>query len=184
MGVVSLVLMSFWLRSIIAIAVGAGVLIPTAASGAPSLSSVQAKVRQLEEEATSAAEGAQEAKVKLAGLNKTLDGIKAKAQLQGQTVSNLQKSLGTIAVEQYKTGGFGQSFELLFSSDPSLYLSSAGALDAITRRKSAQLRKFETAQQRLIATTLTVNYKVDLVAAAQTKLCAQSDLAQKKLAEA
>ena len=90
MGVVSLVLMSFWLRSIIAIAVGAGVLIPTAASGAPSLSSVQAKVRQLEEEATSAAEGAQEAKVKLAGLNKTLDGIKAKAQLQGQTVSNLQ----------------------------------------------------------------------------------------------
>ncbi len=74
MRVVSLVLMSFWLRSIIAIAVGAGVLIPTAASGAPSLSSVQAKVRQLEEEATSAAEGAQEAKVKLAGLNKTLDG--------------------------------------------------------------------------------------------------------------
>lgn len=184
MGVVSLVLMSLWLRSIIAIAVGAGVLIPTAASGAPSLSSVQAKVRQLEEEATSAAEGAQEAKVKLAGLNKTLDGIKAKAQLQGQTVSNLQKSLGTIAVEQYKTGGFGQSFELLFSSDPSLYLSSAGALDAITRRKSAQLRKFETAQQRLNATTLTVNDKVALVAAAQKKLTAQSALAQKKLAEA
>ena len=86
-GVVSLAFMSFWLRSIIAIAVGAGVLLPIAASGAPSLSSVQAKVRQLEEEATSAAEGAQEAKVKLAGLNKTLDGIKAKAQLQGQTVS-------------------------------------------------------------------------------------------------
>jgi cell wall-associated NlpC family hydrolase len=176
--------MSFWLRSIIAFAVGAGVLLPIAASGAPSLSSVQAKVRQLEEEATSAAEGAQEAKVKLAALNKTLDGIKAKAQLQGQTVSNLQRSIGTIAVEQYKTGGFGQSFELLFSSDPSLYLSSAGALDAITRRKSAQLRKFETAQQRLNATTLTVNDKVVLVAAAQKKLTAQSALAQKKLAEA
>jgi hypothetical protein len=170
--------MSFWLRSIIAFAVGAGVLLPIAASGAPSLSSVQAKVRQLEEEATSAAEGAQEAKVKLAALNKTLDGIKAKAQLQGQTVSNLQRSIGTIAVEQYKTGGFGQSFELLFSSDPSLYLSSAGALDAITRRKSAQLRKFETAQQRLNATTLTVNDKVALVAAAQKKLTAQSALAQ------
>lgn len=181
---VSLAFMSFWLRSIIAIAVGAGVLLPIAASGAPSLSSVQAKVRQLEEEATSAAEGAQEAKVKLAGLNKTLDGIKAKAQLQGQTVSNLQRSIGMIAVEQYKSGGFGQSFELLFSSDPSLYLSSAGALDAITRRKSAQLRKFETAQQRLNATTLTVNDKVALVAAAQKKLTAQSALAQKKLAEA
>lgn len=176
--------MYFWVRALTAVAVAAGVLLPTSASGVQTLAQVQAKVRQLEEEATAAAEGAQEAKVKLATLTKTLNGIKAKAELQGQTVSNLQKSLGTIAVEQYKTGGFGQSFELLFSSDPSLYLSSAGALEAITRRKSAQLRKFETAQQRLNATTLTVNDKVALVAAAQKKLTAQSALAQKKLAEA
>jgi cell wall-associated NlpC family hydrolase len=148
------------------------------------LAQVQAKVRQLEEEATTAAEGAQEAKVKLASLTKTLNGIKAKAEIQGQTVSTLQRSLGTIAIEQYKSGGFGQSFELLFSSDPTLYLSSAGALDAITRRKSAQLRKFEAAQQRLNATTLTVNDKMALVAAAQKKLAAQSAIAQKKLAEA
>jgi cell wall-associated NlpC family hydrolase len=183
-GAVSLALMSFWLRTFTALAVLAGVLAPISASGAQTLAQVQAKVRQLEEDATAAAEGAQEAKVKLAGLNRTLSGIKAKAEIQGQTVSALQKSLGNIAVEQYKTGGFGQSFELLFSSDPSLFLSSAGALDAITRRKSAQLRKFETAQQRLNATTLTVNDKVAMVAAAQKKLAAQSALALKKLAEA
>jgi cell wall-associated NlpC family hydrolase len=176
--------MSIWLRILTALAVMAGVLAPVSASGAQTLAQVQAKIRQLEEDATAAAEGAQEAKVKLAALTKTLNGIKAKAEIQGQTVSALQKSLGTIAIEQYKTGGFGQSFELLFSSDPALYLSSAGALDAITRRKSAQLRKFETAQQRLNATTLTVNDKLALVAAAQKKLTAQSALAQKKLAEA
>ena len=162
----------------------AGVIAPVAANAAPSLAQVQAKVRQLEEEATTAAEGAQEAKVKLASLTKTLNGIKAKAEIQGQTVSTLQRSLGTIAIEQYKSGGFGQSFELLFSSDPTLYLSSAGSLDAITRRKSAQLRKFEAAQQRLNATTLTVNDKIALVAAAQKKLAAQSAIAQSKLAEA
>ena len=176
--------MSTWLRILTALAVMAGVLAPVSATGAQTLAQVQAKIRQLEEDATAAAEGAQEAKVKLAALTKTLNGIKAKAEIQGQTVAALQKSLGAIAIEQYKTGGFGQSFELLFSSDPSLYLSSAGALDAITRRKSAQLRKFETAQQRLNATTLTVNDKVALVAAAQKKLTAQSALAQKKLAEA
>lgn len=176
--------MSVWLRILTALAVMAGVLAPVSASGAQTLAQVQAKIRQLEEDATAAAEGAQEAKVKLAALTKTLNGIKAKAEIQGQTVTALQKSLGTIAIEQYKTGGFGQSFELLFSSDPALYLSSAGALDAITRRKSAQLRKFETAQQRLNATTLTVNDKLALVAAAQKKLTAQSALAQKKLAEA
>ena len=184
LGAVSLDPMSFWLRIVTALVVMAGVLAPVSASGAQTLAQVQAKIRQLEEDATAAAEGAQEAKVKLAALTKTLNGIKAKAEIQGQTVATLQKSLGTIAIEQYKSGGFGQSFELLFSSDPALYLSSAGALDAITRRKAAQLRKFETAQQRLNATTLTVNDKLALVAAAQKKLTAQSALAQKKLAEA
>jgi cell wall-associated NlpC family hydrolase len=162
----------------------AGVLAPVSASAAPSLAEVQAKVRQLEEEATTAAEGAQEAKVKLAVLTKTLNGVKAKADIQGQEVAALRRSLGAIAVEQYKSGGFGQSFELLFSSDPTLYLSSAGSLDAITRRKSTQLRKFEAAQQRLNATTLLVNDKIALVAAAQKKLAAQSALAKRKLAEA
>jgi cell wall-associated NlpC family hydrolase len=176
--------MSFSLRIGVALAMVAGVVAPVSANAAPSLAQVQAKVRQLEEDATSAAEGAQEAKVKLAGLTKTLNGIKAKAQIQGQTVSTLQRSLGTIAIEQYKSGGFGQSFELLFSSDPTLYLSSAGSLEAITRRKSAQLRKFEAAQQRLNATTLTVNDKIALVAAAQKKLAAQSAIALSKLAEA
>jgi cell wall-associated NlpC family hydrolase len=176
--------MSFSLRIGVALALVAGVIAPVSANAAPSLAQVQAKVRQLEEEATAAAEGAQEAKVKLAGLTKTLNGIKAKAEVQGQTVSTLQRSLGTIAIEQYKSGGFGQSFELLFSSDPTLYLSSAGSLEAITRRKSAQLRKFEAAQQRLNATTLTVNDKITLVAAAQKKLAAQSAIALSKLAEA
>ena len=172
------------MRWIVALSLLATLVAPTQADAAQTLAQVQAKVRQLEEEATTAAEGAQEAKVKLASLTKTLNGIKAKAQIQGQTVSTLQRSLGSIAVEQYKSGGFGQSFELLFSSDPTLYLSSAGALDAITRRKSAQLRKFEAAQQRLNATTLTVNDKVALVAATQKRLAAQSAIAQRKLAEA
>jgi hypothetical protein len=177
-------LRQYSLRLVVALAMVAGVMAPVSANAAPSLAQVQAKVRQLEEEATTAAEGAQEAKVKLAGLTKTLNGIKAKAEIQGQTVSTLQRSLGTIAIEQYKSGGFGQSFELLFSSDPTLYLSSAGSLEAITRRKSVQLRKFEAAQQRLNATTLTVNDKIALVAAAQKKLAAQSAIAQSKLAEA
>ena len=155
-----------------------------AAQAAPSLAEVQAKVRILEEDATAAAEGAQEAKVKLESLTKTLTGIKQKAAVQGQNVSALSKSLGTIAIDQYKNGGLSQSLELLFSSDPTLYLSAAGSLDALTRRKSIQLNKFEAAEQRLNATTLTVADKVALIAAAQRKYQAQARLAQSKLAEA
>lgn len=166
------------------LAVATPVLAATPAHAAPSLEQVQAKVRALEEDATTAAEGAQEAKVKLAILTKTLNGIKAKAEVQGQSLSVLQKSLGTIAVEQYKSGTLSQGLELLFSSDPTLYLSSAGALDAITRGKSAQLRKYQAAQQRLSATKLTVNDKLALVTAAQKKFAAQSALALSKLKEA
>jgi cell wall-associated NlpC family hydrolase len=154
------------------------------AQAAPTLAEVQAKVRILEEDATAAAEGAQEAKVKLESLTKTLTGIKQKAAVQGQNVSALSKSLGTIAIDQYKNGGLSQSLELLFSSDPTLYLSAAGSLDALTRRKSIQLNKFEAAEQRLNATTLTVADKVALIAAAQKKYQAQARLAQSKLAEA
>ena len=163
---------------------GASLLVPAPAQAAQTLQEVQAKVLQLEEEATTAAEGAQEAKVKLAGLTRTLNGIKAKAEVQGQALSVMQKSLSAIAIEQYKSGGFGDSFQLLFSSDPALYLSSAGALDAITRGKSTKIKKFAAAQQRLNATTLTVNDKVAMVAAAQKKFAAQSAKAQSKLAEA
>ncbi len=154
------------------------------ADAATSLAQIQAKVSALQDEATSAAEGVQEAKVRLATLTRTLNGIKAKAAVQGQTLSKLQKSLQSIAIEQYKAGGLGQSLELLFSSDPALYLSSAGALDALSRRKSAQLRKYEAAQQRLDATTMTVNDKLALVAATEKKLKAQSAIAKAKLAQA
>jgi cell wall-associated NlpC family hydrolase len=166
------------------IAISAPLFIAPSAEAAQSLAEVQARIRQLEEEATTAAEGAQEAKVKLATLNRTLSGIQAKKEVQSQSVSALSKSLSAIAIEQYKTGGISQSLELLFSADPSLYLSAAGSLEAITRKKSVELRKFQAAKQRLTATSLTVNDKLALVQAAQKRLAAQSARATAKLAEA
>lgn len=175
------------LRPVIAIlflALVGALIVPSPAVAEQTLLQVQAKVRQLEEDATSAAEGAQEAKVKLAVLNRTLTGIKVELAAQEKIASSIKKSLGNIAIEQYKSGVLGQGIELLFSSDPTLYLSSAAALDSITRRKSSQLRKFLAATQRLNATTLTVNDKLALVAAAQKKFAAQSALALQKLADA
>jgi cell wall-associated NlpC family hydrolase len=160
-------------------------LLPAApVEAAPTLAQVQAQVIRLEEEATSAAEGAQEAKVKLASLTRNLAGIQAKAALQAKTVDEISKTLGSIAVNQYKSGTLSQSLELLFSSDPSLYLSSAGSLEAITRRKSTQLRKFQTAEQQLNATSLTVADKLAQVKALEKKLAERSAFAQRKLAQA
>lgn len=154
------------------------------AVAAPNLNAIRAQVRSLQEQAASAGEAAQQAQVELDSLNRTLDSVKAQANVQGATVASLRKSLGALAAEQYKNGGLSQSLELLFSANPSLYLSSAGSLDSITRRKAIQLRQFSVAKQRLDATSLTVNDKLALVRKAQARFQAQKAAAQARLADA
>lgn len=156
----------------------------TPVAAAQTLAQVQAQVIRLEEEATTAAEGAQEAKVKLTALTRSLAGIQAQVALQAKTVDEISKALGTIAVNQYKSGTLSQSLELLFSTDPTLYLSSAGSIEAITRRKSTELRKFQTAELQLNATSLTVADRLAQVKALEKKLAERSAFAQRKLAQA
>ena len=113
-------------RAIFAVAIAIPLLSPMPANAAPSLLEVQAKVRDLQEQATTAAEGAQEAKVELAKLQKTLASVQQRASQQGQSVDALHKAIGSIAAQQYKSGPLSNSLELLFSTDPYLYLSTAG----------------------------------------------------------
>jgi len=172
------------LRSLFSIFIAATVLTPISANAAPNLIEVQGRVRDLQEQATTAAEGAQEAKVTLAKLNKTLVTVQQEASQQGASVTAMNKLIGAIAADQYKSGPLSKSLEILFSSDPSLYLSTAGSLEAVTRKKSADLKKFSVATQRLNATSLTVADKLSLVKAAEAKFKKQLDIANSKLDQA
>jgi cell wall-associated NlpC family hydrolase len=172
------------LASVSVSALALTLLNPFTAQAAPTLAEISAQVRALEEEATTAAEGAQEAKVKLAALQRSLTGIQSQAEIQGRQVSAISRSLGVIAVNQYKSGSLGQGMELLFSTDPSLYLSSAGSLEAITRQKSISLRKYQSATQKLTATSLTIADRLAQVKALEAKLARQSAIAKGKLAKA
>lgn len=154
------------------------------AQAAPSLAQIQAQVNDLQDQATTAAEGAQEAKVKLATLQRSLNGIQAQAAIQGKNVDSISRTLGVIAVNQYKSGSLSQSLELLFSSNPGLYLSSAGSLESITRQKSIQLKKYQSATQKLNATSLTVADRLAQVKALEKKLAQQSAVASEKLKRA
>jgi cell wall-associated NlpC family hydrolase len=172
------------LRAIFAAVIFSSSLIPASANAAPNLIEVQGRVRDLQEQAASAAEGAQDAKVQLAKLKRTLDSVQQQATQQGASVDQMHKIIGAIAAEQYKSGPLSQSLELLFSSDPALYLSAAGSLEAVTRKKSEELKKFSVATQRLNATTFTVTDKLALVRAAEAKFTKQLEIANGKLKEA
>lgn len=173
---------------VIAFSLMASLVTALPSQGAPRPSArlleVQARVIDLQNQAASAAEGAQEAKVRLASLNQTLAGVQEKAAKQRTELEEIRKSLGSIALEQYKSSGLGQSLQLLFSSDPKAYLSSAGDLDSLTRRRSVELRRYEAATQKLRQTTMLVSDKAKLVRATQQKLEAQARVANAKLAEA
>ena len=170
--------------ALLALALASLVLISPASQAAPTLAQIQAQVNALQDEATAAAEGAQEAKVKLAALQRSLAGIQSQAAIQGKNVDAIARSLGVIAVNQYKSGTLSQGMELLFSSDPSLYLASAGSLESITRQKTIQLRKFQVATQKLNATSLTVADRLAQVKALEKKLALQSAIANEKLRKA
>lgn len=172
------------LRAVFAAVIFSSVLIPASANAAPNLIEVQGRVRDLQEQATAAAEGAQDAKVQLAKLKRTLDTVQQQASQQGASVNQMHKVIGAIAAEQYKSGPLSQSLELLFSSDPALYLSAAGSLESVTRKKSADLKKFSVETQRLNATTFTVSDKLALVKAAEAKFTRQLAIANGKLEEA
>ncbi len=154
------------------------------ASAKQTLEEVRAQVIMLQEDAAEAAEGAQAAKVQLATLKRQLSSVQAEEEDQKESLDRLRQSLGAIATSQYMNGGLSDSLELLFSKDPTLYLSAAGSLEAVTRRKAQQLRKFAVAKQRLEATSITVSQKVKIVAATEARYRKQATLAQAKLKEA
>jgi cell wall-associated NlpC family hydrolase len=156
----------------------------SAANAAPSLNDVRTKIRVLQEEASAAGEAAQQAKVEYQSLTRKLESVQRQAASDAAIVAKFQNSLGAIANEQYKNGAMSRSLELLFSSDPRLFLAAAGSLESVTRKQSLQLRQYSVAKQRLTATSLTVNDKLALAKRAQARFLAQEKAVKDKLASA
>lgn len=154
------------------------------ANAAPSLNDVRTKIRVLQEEASAAGEAAQQAKVEYQSLTRKLESVQRQAASDAAIVAKFKNSLGAIANEQYKNGAMSRSLELLFSSDPKLFLAAAGSLESVTRKQSLQLRQYSVAKQRLTATSLTVNDKLALAKRAQARFLSQEKAVKDKLASA
>ena len=89
----------------------------SSASAAPSLNDVRTQIRILQEDAATAGEAAQAAKVEYASLTRKLQSVQRQAASDAAVVAKFKNSLGLIAIEQYKNGSMSRSLELLFSSE-------------------------------------------------------------------
>jgi len=160
------------------------VAIAPVADAAPSIAAVQAQVTTLQIQASAIAEAAQQSQVNLIALTRSLNSVQAQDGVQTSILTALKKSIGILAVEQYKNGALGQGMALMFSSDPTRYLNSAQSLSVVETQNATRMRKFAAADIALKSTALTLNQKVALVAAAKAKYQAQAIAAQAKLAQA
>lgn len=131
-------------------------LSPGAAQAAPSVASVQQEVNRLRTLAAEKFEDANEATIRIKALERETGALESREAVLRKELDAASATLSRIAISQYTAGGFGQGFDLLFSSDPAKYLSDAGTMDLLARNYSTQLREYATTKQKVEASQLVV----------------------------
>ena len=140
------------------------------AQAAPSVASVQRDIDRLRTLAAEKYEAANEATLKIKALQKETGALQQREELIQKELSVVSKVLAKIAISEYQGSGFGKSFELLFSSDPTQYLSDASVLDGVSKGYSKQLREYAATKQRVQATQLVLGDRTALLLAEQKRL--------------
>lgn len=142
----------------------------TFAVAAPTVASAQREVDKLRTLAAAKYEAANEATIRIKQLQAETTLLRKKEEGLKKELDASAKFLAQIAIARFKENGLGQGLELLFSADPTKYLSDASTLEVLSRGYSEQLREFEINKQRVEASQLVVSDRTALLKIQQTKL--------------
>ena len=127
---------------------------PTTVWAAPTLASLQREIDQLRTVAAEKFEAANAATLKIKSLTRETKALSEQGLIAREKLSEANKVLAEIAINNYKNSGLGQELELLFSADPSQYLSDASSLKIVEGRYAKQIRDFAIKKQRVQASVL------------------------------
>jgi cell wall-associated NlpC family hydrolase len=142
----------------------------TFAVAAPTVASAQREVDKLRTLAAAKYEAANEATIRIKQLQAETTLLRKKEEGLRKELDASAKFLAQIAIARFIENGLGQGLELLFSADPTKYLSDASTLEVLSRGYSEQLREFEINKQRVEASQLVVSDRTALLKIQQTKL--------------
>ncbi len=157
---------------------------PGVAQAAPSVASAQREVDRLRTLAAEKFEDANEATIRIKALEKETNSLLTREAALQKELDAASTTLSRIAIAQYTAGGIGQGLDLLFSSDPTRYLSDAGTIDLLARNYSKQLREYATTKQKVEASQFVVADRTALLRAEREKLNRQVANAKADLAKA
>lgn len=159
-------------------------LTPYVSSAAPTLETAQQEVDRLRTVAAEKFEAANDATIRIRNLERETEALeKQEAKLQKE-LQAANRALAQLAIAEYKSSGFGETFGLLFSSDPTKYLSDAGTLDVISRNYAKKQQEFATTKLKVEASQFVISDRTTLLKAERIKLNREVAQAQSALAKA
>lgn len=156
----------------------------TPSMAAPTVTSAQREVDQLRTLAAEKYEAANEAKIKILELKRQTTKLKESSESIQSKRDKAKLILTKIALEKYKRNDLGEGFSLLFSVDPTRFLSDASTMEIIARKYTISLRNFATYQQRLVASQRIVADKTTQVREQEQRLNIEVASAQLALTKA
>jgi len=154
------------------------------AQAAPSVASVQRDIDRLRTLAAEKYEEANEATLRIKSLQKETGALQQREAVIQKELSVVSDVLARIAISEYQGSGFGKSIDLLFSSDPTQYLSDISVLDGVSRGYSKQLREYAVTKQRVQATQLVLADRTSLLLVEKKRLNQQVSQAKSALIKA
>jgi cell wall-associated NlpC family hydrolase len=154
------------------------------AQAAPTVASVQREIDRLRTLAAEKYEEANEATLRIKSLQKETGALQQREAVIQKELSVVSDVLARIAISEYQGSGFGKSIDLLFSSDPTQYLSDISVLDGVSRGYSKQLREYAVTKQRVQATQLVLADRTSLLMVEKKRLNQQVSQAKSALIKA
>ncbi len=122
------------------------------AQAAPNLQQIRMQVMDLQGKAEAANERYNDARNRLAGIQKQLDTLKAKAKRERKELNQIMGSVDDLARATYTSGGIDTSLQVLLAEDPNQFLSQAAALDQVQKGQASAIRGSQTTRLRLAQT--------------------------------
>lgn len=105
------------------------------------LAQVEREVDALQEQAATASEEWNEARLELQKVNAKISSLSQRATKQQRSYKDLSKDLGSIVRSMYKTGGIDLDIQAMVATDPSTFLAHLDAINIVGARQEASLRR-------------------------------------------
>jgi cell wall-associated NlpC family hydrolase len=159
------------------------IALPSAVS-APTVTSAQRDVDMLRTLAAEKYEAANEANIRIKQLERESLTLQAKEAVLKDQLNASSEVLARIAISKFQGHGFGKTIDLMFSADPTRYLSDASVLEMISRGYAQELKEFAVIKQKVEASQFVVSDKTELLKREKVRLTREITSAKAALVKA